>query len=183
MQISAEPMLRPGFRPHCRPSASSRGYAGANERAADPLGPDRCVYYVDPIICVIRNATLLTALIVLVPVCMLFSGSAVMFVRTKTIFLFLQLLGAGCLIVDAITHIFEAFHLFPWMRWGDRHSVGHYLDLGSAILGLTLFPTGYFHALIKTVILAVGSANRGEYPSQGNTDCRKHRLGLCFSGL
>src|SRR6266705_3327606 len=34
---------------------------------------------------------------------------------------------------------------------GDRnHSVGHYLDLGSAVLGLTLFPIGYLlHALTK----------------------------------
>ncbi len=26
------------------------------------------------------------------------------------------------------------------MNWGDEHSVGHYLDFGSAVLGLTLFP-------------------------------------------
>ena len=31
---------------------------------------------------------------------------------------------------------------------GLEHSAGHYLDLWSAVLGLTLFPVGYlFHAL------------------------------------
>jgi len=34
------------------------------------------------------------------------------------------------------------------MRWGLEDSPGHYLDLVSAILGLTLFPAGYLaHAL------------------------------------
>ena len=38
--------------------------------------------------------------------------------------------------------------LFAWMRWGDEHSAGHYLDLVSAVLGGTLFPVGYLlHAL------------------------------------
>jgi hypothetical protein len=44
----------------------------------------------------------------------------------------------------------EALRLFPWMRWGFEHSVGHYLDLWSAALGLPLIPIGYlFHALTK----------------------------------
>lgn len=49
-----------------------------------------------------------------------------------------------------LTHVFEALHLFPWMHWGLEHSVGHYLDFWSAVLGLTLFPIGYLlHALTK----------------------------------
>ena len=36
------------------------------------------------------------------------------------------------------------------MRWGSELSVGHYLDLVSAVLGLTLFPIGYLlHELTK----------------------------------
>jgi succinate dehydrogenase/fumarate reductase cytochrome b subunit len=90
------------------------------------------------------------ALVALAPVCMLFSGSAAMFFREKTVSSFLQLLGAGCVVVVVLTHVCEAFRLFPWMHWGDEHSVGHYLDLGSAVLGLTLFPIGYLlHALTK----------------------------------
>ena len=89
------------------------------------------------------NVTLATALVALGPVCMLFSGSAVMFFREKRVSSFLQLLGAGCLTVVVLAHICEALHLFPWMHWGDEHSVGHYLNFGSAILGLSLFPLGY----------------------------------------
>jgi hypothetical protein len=96
------------------------------------------------------DATLLKGLVALVPVCLLFAGSVILFSRGKTAGSFLQLLGAGCLVAVVLTHIFEALHLFPWMHWGSEHSVGHYLDLGSVILGLTLFPVGYlFHALAQ----------------------------------
>jgi len=88
------------------------------------------------------------ALAALVPVCMLFAGSAVLFSRGKTVCSFLQLLGAGCLVMVVLAHVSETLRLFPWMHWGLEHSAGHYLDLGSAVLGLTLFPIGYlFHAL------------------------------------
>ena len=94
------------------------------------------------------NATLLKALVALVPASMLFSGSTVLFFRGKTVSSFLQLLGAGCLIVVVLTHLSEALHLLPWMHWGLEHSVGHYLDFWSAVLGLTLFPIGYLlHSL------------------------------------
>ena len=96
------------------------------------------------------NITLLKALVALVPASMLFSGSVVTFLKGKSASSFLQLLGAACLVVIVLTHICEALHLFPWMRWGDEHSVGHYLDFWSAILGLTLFPLGYLlHSLTK----------------------------------
>ena len=98
--------------------------------------------------CRVMNVTLLKALVALVPACMLFSGSMVLSLRGKTVSSFLQLLGAGCLVLVVLTHVAEALHLFPWMHWGSEHSVGHYLDLWSAVLGLTLFPIGYlFHAL------------------------------------
>ncbi len=96
------------------------------------------------------NLTFPKALVALVPACMLFSGSAVLFLREKAVYSFLQLLGAGCLMVVVLTHVSEALHLFPWMQWGLEHSVGHYLDLSGAVLGLTLFPIGYLlHALTK----------------------------------
>jgi hypothetical protein len=64
------------------------------------------------------NVILLKALVALVPACMLFSGSIVLFPREKTVCSFLQLLGAGCLVVVILTHVFEALHLFPWMHLG-----------------------------------------------------------------
>jgi len=84
------------------------------------------------------NVTLLKGAIALVPAGMLFSGSVVLFSRGKTLCSFLQLLGAGCLVLVVLTHVAEALHLFPWMHWGLEHSVGHYLDFWSAVLGLAL---------------------------------------------
>ena len=96
------------------------------------------------------SVTLLKALIALVPASMLFSGSIVLFLKGKSLSSLLQLLGAGCLVVVALTHVSEALRLFPWMHWGLEHSVGHYLDFWSAVLGLTLFPVGYLlHALAR----------------------------------
>jgi hypothetical protein len=96
------------------------------------------------------NTTLLKALVALAPACVLFSDSVVLFLRGKTAGSCLQLLGAGCLVVVVLTHIAEALQLFSWMHWGDEHSAGHYLDLSSAVLGLTLFPIGYLlYALTK----------------------------------
>lgn len=94
------------------------------------------------------NATLFKALIAMVPACMLFSGSVILFTTGKTICSFLQVLGAGCLVVVVLAHVCEALQLFPSMHWGLRHSAGHYLDFWSAVLGLVLFPLGYlFDAL------------------------------------
>ncbi|HKA53363.1 MAG TPA: hypothetical protein VKJ47_06840 [Candidatus Binatia bacterium] len=96
------------------------------------------------------NVTFLTALAALVPAGLPCAGSVVLFWRGKTVSSFLQLLGAGCLVVVVLTHACEALHLFPWMQWGREQSVGHYLDFWSAVLGLTLFPVGYLlQALTK----------------------------------
>jgi hypothetical protein len=94
------------------------------------------------------QVALVRALVALVPACVLLSGSVVLFFKGKSVSSFLQLLGAGCLLMVALTHVSEALHLFSWMHWGLEHSAGHYVDLWSAALGLTLFPTGYLvHAL------------------------------------
>ncbi len=89
------------------------------------------------------NITLLKAILAMVPISLLFFGSGILFLERRTSSSLLQLIGTGCLAVVVLTHFCEALHLFPWMHWGDAHSVGHYLDLGSAVLGLTLFPVGY----------------------------------------
>jgi hypothetical protein len=96
------------------------------------------------------TAASLKALIALVPASMLFSGSLILFFREKTVSSLLQLLGAACLVVVVLTHLVEALQLLPWMHWGRENSVGHYLDLWSAVFGLTLFPAGYLlHSLTK----------------------------------
>jgi hypothetical protein len=62
---------------------------------------------------------------------------------------FLQLLGAACLIIVVLTYIFEALHLFPY-GLGFPYGIVHYLDIWSAVLGLTLFAVGFLrYALTK----------------------------------
>lgn len=96
------------------------------------------------------NTALVVGLLLLAPASMIFSGSVILFRRGKSVCSFLQLVGAGCLVVVVICHLSEALHLFPWMHWGLKHSVGHYLDFGSAVVGLALFPVGYLlHALTR----------------------------------
>jgi hypothetical protein len=85
-----------------------------------------------------------------IPVCILFSGAAILFFKVKTACSLLQLLGAGCLMVVVLAHVSETLHLLPWMHWGVANSIGHYVDFWSAVLGLTMFPAGYLcHALMK----------------------------------
>ena len=72
------------------------------------------------------------------------------------------MLGAGCLVVVVLTHLREALHLLPWMHWGLEHSAGHYLDLGSAVLGLTLFPIGYLLRL-QSGTLKCAAQNRSPH--------------------
>jgi hypothetical protein len=89
------------------------------------------------------HVTLMRSLVASLPVGMLFAGSLALFLKGKALSSLLQLLGAGCLVVVVLAHIGEALHLFPWMEWGLERSAGHYLDLGSTVLGLTSFPFGY----------------------------------------
>lgn len=94
------------------------------------------------------NSTLLKAVVALVPVGTLFFGAALLYFGRKGVGYFLQFLGAGCLVVVVLAHVCEGIRLFPWMHWGFEQSAGHYLDLSSAVLGLTLFPAGYLaHAI------------------------------------
>jgi hypothetical protein len=96
------------------------------------------------------NVTSLKALVALVPAGILFVGSVMLFLRERGLGPLLQVLGAGSLVMVVLTHLCEAFHLLPWMQWGMEHSLGHYIDFVSAILGVTLFPIGYLlHALTK----------------------------------
>ena len=87
-------------------------------------------------------------IVALVLVSLLLYGSVTLFRSTQSIWIFLQLVGSAFLAVAVLTHICEAPHIFQSMRWGQEDSIGHYLDLGSAALGLTLFPIGYcLHAV------------------------------------
>ena len=70
------------------------------------------------------------------------SMSVVDFVRERSVPASVQLLGAAFLITVVFAHVAEAFNLMPSMEWGLPHSLGHYIDLASAICGLLLLSTG-----------------------------------------
>ncbi len=89
------------------------------------------------------NGALTKAILVGVPVCVLFFYSALAFRRAMSLGSFLKLFGAACLVVVILSHVCGALRLVPWMGWGANHSAGHYLDPSSAILGLASFPLGY----------------------------------------
>jgi hypothetical protein len=89
------------------------------------------------------NVALFKALVALLPACLLLIGSTILFLRGKTLYPFMQLFGAGCILAVAVTHVCEVLNLFPGMHWGLKHSAGHYVDLACAVVGLTLFPAGY----------------------------------------
>jgi len=85
-----------------------------------------------------------------IPASLLFIGACILFARRQTAASFLQLLGAAGLLVVVLTHVAEAVNVLPQLDWGSQHSIGHFLDLGAAITGLTLFPLGYLlHTLSK----------------------------------
>jgi hypothetical protein len=94
------------------------------------------------------DVKIVQTLITLVPACALLAGALVLFFKGKTVCTFLQVVGAGWLVVIVLTHICEALHLFPSMGWGQKNSVGHYLNVCAAVLALALFPAGYLiHAI------------------------------------
>jgi len=84
-----------------------------------------------------------TLLIALALVGALLAWSAVSFVRNKTVWHFLRFAGAGFLAVTVLAHACEELGLLPSMGWGAPHSIGHYLDLSSFVLGIALLVLGY----------------------------------------
>lgn len=83
-----------------------------------------------------------TLIVIGLLICTAFVASAITFVKEKTAGAFLQLLGAGFLIVVVSTHVAEGLRLLPQMGWGLPNTVGHYIDLISAVLGMALFLAG-----------------------------------------
>jgi hypothetical protein len=88
------------------------------------------------------NAILIRPLVQVVPTGILFSCSTLLFVTRKTVPSLLQMLGAACVMLVVLTHVGEALQWLPWMGWGEEHSVDHYLDLTSAVLGVVLLALG-----------------------------------------
>ena len=55
----------------------------------------------------------------------------------------LQTIGSIGLLVVIVAHLCEALGWLPLMGWGRPNTIGHYVDLAGAVLGVTLAPVGY----------------------------------------
>lgn len=89
------------------------------------------------------------AFVVSLPILLLLALSWARITRTTTWSAVFQLLGAGCLSIVVLAHVAEALHWFPSMGWGQRDSVGHYIDLVSATAGLTLLSMALILAYLQ----------------------------------
>ncbi|MGA8550083.1 MAG: hypothetical protein WB678_07575 [Stellaceae bacterium] len=96
------------------------------------------------------NPTLLKAALLAVPAGTLLYRAVGLCRSEKSAANALQLFGASFLMIVVLAHVCEALGLLSLMRWGDGDSPGHYLDLASAVLGLTSFSIGYFVFLSTT---------------------------------
>jgi hypothetical protein len=96
------------------------------------------------------NVTILKGFLALAVTCALLAGSAILYRRRGTPSFALLLLGTVCFVIVALTHVFEALAVLPAAGWGQPRSVGHYIDLVAAILGITLVFTGLlFHSAYR----------------------------------
>jgi hypothetical protein len=97
------------------------------------------------------NVTLVKALVALAPASILFCVAMIAVRNARMLSSYLQLAGATALLSVVIAHICEALGLLPWMHWGEPHSAGHYVDLVSTVLGLTLLPLGFLLHIVAKV--------------------------------
>ena len=89
------------------------------------------------------NRQLIKGVVASIPVTAIVWYAMAVFARRRSIWAVVQLAGAAGLVIVVVAHVCEALHLLPWFGWGQEHSVGHYIDLSGAILGLVLLPLGY----------------------------------------
>ena len=94
--------------------------------------------------------TLLVAFVIGVPILLLFVLAGRRFVHAPTLSGGFLVLGAASLVVMVLTHVAEGLHLFSFMGWGQRHSPGHYLDLGSVYLGIAFLVAACLCPLLRT---------------------------------
>ncbi len=84
------------------------------------------------------DASIQHTLLIAVAVLVLLAFSVVRCVRRPNASASTQMLGALAALVVVLAHVAERFALWPSMGWGQPHSLGHYMDLASAVLGVGL---------------------------------------------
>ena len=91
----------------------------------------------------LMSASVLKGLLALAAASVFLGVCVVLFLTRRGLTSALQALGIGCFGVMALTHVFEEFSMLPELGWGRPHSVGHFIDLMAALLGLTLVSTSF----------------------------------------
>jgi|SRR5215469_12449978 len=90
------------------------------------------------------STTLYIAIMAALPAGLLFTAAWSLFRRARSVAAFLQIVGAAGFLLVVLAHLCESLGLFPAMGWGEPRSTGHYLDLASMLLGVIVFPLGYW---------------------------------------
>jgi hypothetical protein len=89
------------------------------------------------------NAAVLKSLLALLAAGVFLAVSVAIFLTRRGLSSALQALGIGCFGVMALTHVFEAFSILPAFGWGQPRTIGHLIDLVSAMLGVMFVTTSF----------------------------------------
>ena len=89
------------------------------------------------------SAASVKGLLALAGACVFLAVSVTLFLTRRGVVSGLQALGIGCFGIMALTHFFEAFSILPAFGWGQPHTIGHLIDLVSALLGVTFVVTSF----------------------------------------
>ena len=95
------------------------------------------------------NLAVLKGALALAGTAALLVGAAILYRRRGTLDAALQLLGVACFVVVALAHVFEALAILPALGWGHPRSVGHYIDMAAAVLGVTLVSASLFFRYVQ----------------------------------
>jgi hypothetical protein len=89
------------------------------------------------------NSAVLRGLLALAGASVFLTVSEALFVMRRDLASALLATGIGWFGVMALTHVFESFSILPAFGWGRPHSVGHFIDLAAASLGVLFVTTGF----------------------------------------
>ena len=89
------------------------------------------------------HAAVLKGLLALAGASVFLAVSAALFVTRRDLGAALLATGIGWFGVMALTHVFETFSILPAFGWGRPHSIGHFIDLAAALLGISFVALGF----------------------------------------
>jgi len=104
------------------------------------------------------NASVLKGLLALAGASVFVTVSAALFATRRDLASALLATGIGWFGVMALTHVFESFSILPAFGWGRPHSVGHFIDLAAALLGVVFVTAGF---LVRRRVVPSGNRWRG----------------------